>query len=86
MNDKMKAIIKVKPEEGAELRWVPIPEIGPKEVLVKVKVSSICGTDLHIYNWNQWARDRIKTPRIFGHELSGEVVKVGNEVNSVQEG
>lgn len=73
----MKAIMKVKSEKAAEICWIPIPETGLKEVLVPVKVSSICRTDLHIYNWNQWARDRIKTHRVFGHELSREVVEVG---------
>jgi len=86
MNGKMKAIMKVKPEKGAEICWIPIPETGPKEVLIKVKVTSICGTDLHIYIWDQWARDRIKPPRIFGHEFSGEVVEVGNEVAAVHVG
>lgn len=86
MNGKMKAIMKVKPEKGAEICWIPTPKIGPKEVLVQVKVASICGSDLHIYDWDQWASNRIKPPRVFGHELSGEVIEVGDEVNSVQVG
>lgn len=83
---KMKAIVKTGRQPGAELREVDVPRIGPRDVLVKVKVASICGTDLHIYNWDEWAANRIKPPRIFGHELAGEVVAVGPEVKSVREG
>jgi threonine 3-dehydrogenase len=86
MNRKMKAIVKVNPGKGAEMRSVPIPKIGPKDVLVQVKMVSICGTDLHIYAWDQWASSRIKLPRVFGHELSGEVIAVGDDVASVQVG
>jgi threonine 3-dehydrogenase len=86
MNRKMKAIVKVKPGKGAEMRSIPIPKIGPKDVLVQVKMVSICGTDLHIYAWDQWASSRIKLPRVFGHELSGEVIAVGDDVASVQVG
>ena len=71
---------------GIEIRDVAIPEIGPTDVLVKVKVASICGTDLHIYNWDRWAQGRIHPPLIPGHEFCGEVVAYGNEVTSVKEG
>jgi len=83
---KMKAIVKTRNGPGAELLQVDVPQIGPRDVLVKVKVASICGTDLHIYNWDEWAAGRIKPPRIFGHEVAGEVVAVGSEVKSVREG
>jgi threonine 3-dehydrogenase len=86
MSGNMKAIVKLQPGEGAEIRSIPIPKIGLKDVLVKVKAASICGSDLHIYTWDPWASNRMQPPRVFGHELSGEVIAVGDEVNSVQVG
>ena len=78
----------MKPEAkpGVEIRDVAIPQVGPTDVLVMVKVASICGTDLHIYNWDRWAQGRIHPPLIPGHEFCGEVVAYGNEVTSVREG
>ncbi len=86
---KMKAIVKTKPENGAELLEVPIPDFADDEVLVKVKAVGICGTDLHIWNWDGWAQNRIgtkKLPQIVGHELSGIVERVGKSVKGVQTG
>ena len=83
---KMAAVVKAGPRAGVELHEVPVPEIGPGEVLVKVKVASICGTDLHIYNWDPWAQGRIVPPLIPGHEFCGHVAAVGPEVTSVKEG
>ena len=61
MKDTMLAVFKTKPEPGGtEFREVPVPEPGPNDVLIKVKVCSICGTDVHIYNWDSWAQSRIK--------------------------
>ncbi len=81
----MKAIVKTKPETGAELLDVPIPTPGPNEVLVKVLATSICGTDLHIYQWNEWAQRRIKKlPQIMGHELCGQVVEIGANVKNIK--
>ena len=82
----MLAVVKPSPAPGAEIREVPIPQFGPRDVLVKVKVASICGTDLHIYNWDRWAQGRIHPPLIPGHEFCGEVAAFGNEVTSVKEG
>ena len=82
----MLAVVKSKPEPGAEVRDVKVPEIGPTEVLVRVNVASICGTDLHIYNWDSWAQRRIHPPLIPGHEFCGEVAAVGCEVTTVKEG
>lgn len=84
---KMKAVVKVKPEPGAELIEVDVPAPGPDDVLVKVVATSICGTDLHIYQWNDWAKKRIKKlPQIMGHELCGEVVETGNGVKTIKVG
>ena len=70
--EKMRAILKEKPGRGALLVEIPIPtELAPREVLVKVKRASICGSDLHIYQWNEWARERIKPPQVMGHEFTG---------------
>lgn len=86
MTKMMRAVVKTKPERGGELLKVPIPEIGPKDVLVKVLATSICGTDYHIYEWNDWAEQTIKLPQIMGHELAGYVVKLGEQVTSLKEG
>jgi len=83
---KMKAIAKLKPAPGAELIETEIPRPGPRAVLIKVATTSICGTDHHIYSWDQWSQGRIKVPRIFGHEVAGEVVEIGKDVGSVRIG
>jgi threonine 3-dehydrogenase len=77
----MRAVIKARPGAGFELARRPLPEVGPAEVLVKVKAASICGTDLHIYKWDQWAQSRIRPPVIVGHEVCGEVVARGAQVS-----
>jgi threonine 3-dehydrogenase len=86
MGTTMKAIMKHHAGPGAELREVPIPRIEPHEVLIQVKATSICGTDVHIYTWDAWAESRIKTPMVFGHEFSGVVVEVGSQVTGVKIG
>src|SRR5437762_334738 len=86
MPDTMRALTKCRPDKGAELIECPIPEIGPDDVLVKVRATTICGTDLHIYNWDPWAQSRIKTPLVFGHECSGEIVEIGKNVREVRVG
>jgi threonine 3-dehydrogenase len=86
MAKTMQAVMKASPAPGAELREVKVPQFGPSDVLVKVKVASICGTDLHIYEWDRWAQRRIHPPLIPGHEFCGEVVAYGAEVTSVKEG
>lgn len=84
---RMKAVVKIAAEPGAVLQNVDIPEPGPKEVLVKVKATAICGTDVHIYEWNKWAQGAVKSvPQIMGHEFSGEVVKIGSSVESLSVG
>ncbi len=86
MSNTMLAVVKPTSAPGSEIREVPKPQFGPSDVLVQVKVASICGTDLHIYNWDQWAQRRIHPPLIPGHEFCGVVEAVGSEVTSVQEG
>jgi threonine 3-dehydrogenase len=82
MPERMKAIIKEKAGAGVIYGEVPIPEIGPDEVLVKVRATSICGTDLHIYKWDPWAADRVHPPVVMGHEICGEVVERGANVKT----
>jgi threonine 3-dehydrogenase len=86
MPETMLAVVKAEPKAGAEIRDVRIPEIGLQDVLVRVKVASVCGTDLHIYNWDAWAQRRIHPPLIPGHEFCGEVAAVGAEVTTVKPG
>jgi threonine 3-dehydrogenase len=86
MPNTMLAVVKPQAAPGAEVREVKVPGFGRTDVLVKVKIASICGTDLHIYNWDRWAQSRIHPPLIPGHEFCGEVVAFGDEVTSVKEG
>ncbi len=82
----MKALRKMRPDRGAQLESVPVPQFGPTDVLVRVRAASICGTDLHIYGWDRWSASRIKPPMTFGHEFCGNVEKVGDEVTTVKPG
>ena len=86
MPPTMQAVVKPWAAPGIELREVPVPVPGPGEVLVRVQTTSVCGTDLHIYNWDPWARGRIHPPLIPGHEFSGAVAGVGRGVTTVREG
>lgn len=82
----MKALVKAKPEKGLWMQDMPIPQIGINDVLIKIKKSAICGTDLHIYKWDDWAQRTINTPMIIGHEYVGEIVQVGHGVKNLQVG
>ena len=73
----MKAICKTKPEPGLWLKDVPKPEPGTNDVLIKILKTAICGTDLHIYKWDEWSQRTIKTPLVIGHEFVGEIVEIG---------
>jgi threonine 3-dehydrogenase len=77
---KMKALVKSKREAGLWLEEVPVPEIGINDVLVRVKKASICGTDIHILKWDDWAKRTIPVPMVIGHEFMGEIVAVGSNV------
>jgi len=76
----MKAWVKSRPAPGAELLTVPDPVPAPDELLLKVRRVAICGTDLHIYNWDRWAQEKIRPPIVFGHEFVGEIVGMGSQV------
>jgi threonine 3-dehydrogenase len=76
----MKALVKARSEPGLWLEEVPVPEIGINDILIRVDRTGICGTDIHIYNWDDWARKTIPVPMTVGHEFVGEVVRVGANV------
>lgn len=88
MQGTMRGICKMAPGVGAEYRTdIPIPQIGDDEVLMKVHATAICGTDMHIYNWNEYASARMKNlPMVFGHETAGEIVEIGQNVTGYQIG
>ena len=82
----MKALIKKSPEKGIWLEDVPIPEVDTNDVLIRIQKTAICGTDLHIYQWNEWAERTIKTSLVTGHEFSGVVQKIGPGVTHYKKG
>ncbi|MDE9517131.1 L-threonine 3-dehydrogenase [Xenorhabdus bovienii] len=76
----MKSLSKLKPEEGIWMADVPTPELGHNDVMIKIRKTAICGTDVHIYNWDDWSQKTIPVPMVVGHEYVGEVVAIGQEV------
>ena len=82
----MKALVKSKAEEGLWMESRPIPEIGPNDVLIKIKKTGICGTDIHIWNWDAWSRKTVPLGLITGHEFAGEIVEVGRNVDDLSIG
>ena len=82
----MKALVKLRPEPGIWMDELPEPEIGPNDLLVRIRKTAICGTDVHIYNWDAWAQKTIPVPMAVGHEFMGEVAAVGSHVSGFQEG
>ena len=82
----MKALVKKQSGEGLWLEDVPQPEAGPRDVLIKVDRTGICGTDLHIYKWDDWARKTVPVPLVVGHEFVGEIVEVGSDVRDFSVG
>ncbi len=86
MKGTMHALVKAQPARGFELREVPVPPIGSNDVLIQTRAASICGTDLHIYNWDPWAQNRMKPPLIVGHEFCGDVLEAGSDVTTVKVG
>lgn len=83
---KMKALAKLKPEPGIWMTQVDRPVIGHNDLLIKIKKTAICGTDVHIHNWDEWAQKTIPVPMVVGHEYVGEVVEVGQEVRGFNVG
>ncbi len=82
----MKALVKSRPEPGLWLEEVPVPQIGINEVLIEVVKTSICGTDVHIYNWDAWAQKTIPVPMAVGHEFVGHITKIGSNVHDFKVG
>jgi len=82
----MKALIKDKPVRGGTYTDLPIPKIGDDDLLVRVHAAAICGTDIHIYQWNEYAASRVKLPLLFGHEYAAEVAEVGKNVTAFKKG
>ncbi len=82
----MKALVKSKTEPGLWLEDVPTPKAGTNEVLIKIHKTGVCGTDMHIYNWDDWAQRNIHTPRVIGHEFVGEIVEIGPGVTGYHVG
>jgi threonine 3-dehydrogenase len=77
----MKALVKKEAKPGLWMEDVPKPEVGVNDVLIKIKKTSICGTDVHIYNWDEWAQKTIPVPLVIGHEFVGTVAGYGSNVN-----
>ena len=86
MSNMMKALVKAKAEPGIWMEEVPVPEPGPSDVLIKIKKTAICGTDVHIYNWDEWAQATIPVPMVVGHEFCGEIVDAGPAASKYSRG
>ena len=76
----MKALVKAKPEPGIWMEDEPEPVTGPNDVKIRIRKTAICGTDIHIYNWDEWAQNTIRVPMTVGHEFMGEIVEIGSHV------
>ena len=86
MTNEMQALIKAKAEPGLWRGTVPVPEIGPDDVLIRVNRTGICGTDIHIWNWDEWAQKTVPVPLVTGHEFAGEIVELGRNVTDLSLG
>jgi len=82
----MKALVKAKPERGIWMEDISVPEVGHNDVLIKINRTAICGTDIHIFKWDDWAQATIPVPMAVGHEFSGEIVDLGIEVRGFEVG
>ncbi|MEC9128008.1 MAG: L-threonine 3-dehydrogenase [Pseudomonadota bacterium] len=82
----MKSLVKAKAEKGIWLQNTPEPEVGHNDLLIKIRKTAICGTDMHIYNWDEWSQKTIPVPMVVGHEYVGEVVGMGQEVKGFKVG
>ncbi|MEE9347342.1 MAG: alcohol dehydrogenase catalytic domain-containing protein, partial [Robiginitomaculum sp.] len=86
MSKTMKALVKAKGEKGLWMQDVPVPKIAPNEVLIKIHKTAICGTDMHIYKWDEWAQEHVPVGLTIGHEYGGEVAAIGSTVKRVKVG
>lgn len=86
MTNEMKCLVKAHAREGLWMQTAPVPEIGPDDVLIKVHKTGICGTDVHIWNWDEWAQRTVPVPLITGHEFAGEIVELGRNVTDLEIG
>ncbi|WP_227285858.1 MULTISPECIES: L-threonine 3-dehydrogenase [Paracoccaceae] len=86
MKNDMRALVKTGPVQGLEMRNAPVPEIGPDEVLIRINKTGICGTDIHIWNWDDWAARTVPTPLVTGHEFAGRIVELGRHVEGLSLG
>jgi len=82
----MRALTKTKPGPGLSMEDVPVPEIGPDDVLIRVRKTGVCGTDVHIWNWDEWAAKTVPLPLVTGHEFAGEIVELGRNVTDLHIG
>ncbi len=82
----MRALVKAEKKPGLWMQEVAVPDLGPNDVLIKVRKSAICGTDIHIYNWDEWSQKTIPVPMAIGHEFMGEVAKLGSAVTGFKVG
>lgn len=82
----MKALEKSRPQEGLWMVQAPVPEIGPDDVLIRIRKTGICGTDIHIWDWDEWAAHTVPCPMITGHEFAGEIVEIGKDVTGLEIG
>jgi len=82
----MRALVKKHKKMGLWMEEVPVPEIGIDDVLIKIKKTAICGTDIHIYNWDEWAQKTIPVPMVVGHEYVGEIAQLGSNVKGLEVG
>jgi len=83
MSNEMKTLVKTRPEPGLWLEQRPVPEIGPDDVLIRIRKTGICGTDIHIWNWDAWAQRTVPVGLITGHEFAGEIVELGRDVEGL---
>ena len=86
MTNEMKALAKTTPAPGLDMIRAPVPEIGPDDVLIKINKTGICGTDIHIWDWDDWAARTVPVPLITGHEFAGEIVELGHRVEDLSLG
>jgi len=86
VSNMMRALTKTKPGPGLSMEDVPVPEIGPDDVLIRVRKTGVCGTDVHIWNWDEWAAKTVPLPLVTGHEFAGEIVELGRNVTDLHIG